>query len=132
MPLDNKGMARIFLLCFAIGIAVSAESPPAYPQASVVSGAQRLYPADRARLAEERQRKAQALWEGLTEDDKESVRIAFQCSNDFTLFAPDLLRLRANGRNDEAVKILAKRYDIDDPRLATIILTLLAYAHDQD
>lgn len=132
MPLDNKGMARIFLLCFAIGIAVSAGSPPAYPQSSATGGAQRLYPADRARLAEERQRKAQALWDGLTEDDRESVRMAFESSNDFTLFAPDLLMLRAIGRNDEAVKLLAKRYDIDDPRLATIILALLAYAHDQD
>ena len=132
MALDNKVMARIFLLCFAIGIAVTAESPPAYPQSSATGSAQRLYPADRARMAEERERKAQALWEGLTEEDKKSVRIAFESSHDFTLFAPDLLMLRANGRNDEAIKLLAKRYGIEDPRLATIILTLLAYAHDQD
>jgi hypothetical protein len=42
-----------------------------------------------------------------------------------------MLYLRATGKNNEALKMMAKYYDLNDPARAEIILKLLAYANDQ-
>ena len=76
------------------------------------------------------QRRARELWNTLSDADKTFIR-EFVAKNDLALLSPDLLSLRAQGKNEQSVKMLAKYYDLRDPVRAEILLKLLAYAHEQ-
>jgi hypothetical protein len=76
------------------------------------------------------QRRARNLWASLSETDKAFIR-DFTEKNNLTVLSPKMLYLRATGKNNEALKMMAKYYDLNDPVRAEIILKLLAYANDQ-
>jgi hypothetical protein len=47
------------------------------------------------------------------------------------LICPSHHPVTHGGKNDQAIKMMAKFYHLDDPGRAEIILGFLAYAHDQ-
>ncbi len=113
----------VMLIAATVSLAVAAKPaviPPGEP--AIVS--------DEPPVMTAGQRRAGELWSSLSDADKAFVK-AFVAEHNLGLLSPDLLLLRAQGKNAEAIKMMSKFYQLDDPARAEIILKFLAYAHDQ-
>ena len=123
-------MGNVRVLPLLLGVALIASFMVAQAEPAAPPEEQPGVPSDQPPVMTAGQIQARDLWTSLTDADKKFVR-EFISKNDLALFAPQMLSLRARGRNEEALKILAKYYELNDPVRAEIILKLLAYAHDQ-
>ena len=129
-PFHKNSMARfpfspVFLFVAVVAsLAVAHAQPPLRPEPEpgVTSDPPPVMTAG--------ERRARELWNTLSDEDKAFVK-DFIARNNLSLLSPDLLSLRGQGKNDEAIKMLQKYYGIQDPVRAGIILKLLAYAQDQ-
>jgi len=115
-----------------LSVAVIASLTVAHAQSSAPPAPEQGAPtdSDQPPVMTAGQRRARDLWASLSEADKTFVRDFIE-KNHIAVLAPQMLALRARGKNNEALKILAKNYGLDDPVRAEIVLKLLAYAHDQ-
>ena len=111
-------------------VAVGALLTPSHAEHPVLPAPEPEVASDQPPTMTAGQRGASELWNSLSDADKMFVR-EFVARNNLELISPDLLSLRARGKDDQAIEMLAKYYDLRDPVRAEIILKLLAYAHEQ-
>jgi hypothetical protein len=123
-------MARFPFSPVLLMVAVAASLTAAYAEHPAPPPPEPGVASDQPPLMTAGQRRARKLWNTLSDEDKAFVK-EFIAKNNLSLISPDLLSLRGQGKNDEAIKMLAKYYDLRDPVRAEIILKFLAYAHDE-